>query len=918
MKRCSLKSAGLRLIILAQVALAVGGVEATASEAAEARRGSLADDRLIVSTFTFDDIETRRAAFSFPDDGRTWRQILMYYTLKCDEATVGDPYPCGEWDVTTHVTAHVHTGVMDSTLMTHPYFTVEGDAPPELRYSLKPTYDRFTYWEDPDGPVPGDQYMLFEGADCITVPASAFAGVDSSLTIEFWMKGSPEQPLNDHVVEAGESGGRVVNIHLPWGTGTVYWDAGGRLSGANNRLSKDPEPGDYKGRWNHWAFTKDAGSGWMRIYLNGELWHEAGNMTKLIPPMDTFVIGSNLYRSDEWYQGGLDDFRVWDVALDGRTIADWRWSAVTSDHPRFGHLLLEYRFNEHDPAGNRIVDSSPRGKHGESFGQPQRVPFGLIGRTDVKPGPRATLRTDSIPAARMSVRLYEDEKNPDRLTRVMDVWPPYDSWHDADGDLLARRPMENPAVLEQSRYSWYGEPFEVVEPFEIARFITPYGLGLDLGEDGFTWVRDVTDYAQLLRGEVDLQAGNTLELLDLRFEFIEGTPPRKVLGIENLWPLGDYGYRELAEDEALERAAVGLAPDAEGFMVRSRISGHGHAGPRNCCEWDAKDHMLLVDGAERFRWTVWRDCGMNPVHPQGGTWQFDRAGWCPGTFVDTYDHELTPWVEPGASVVLDYAIEPYEPGTGEGDGRFIVSHQLFTQGPPIFRLDAAVADVLAPSDADEHRRLNPVSGNAIVRIRNLGADTLKELRIRYGLEGGRESGFDWTGELAFLEEEVVPLPAPDWTGMSGESRFSVRLERPNGQRDENPANDAMTVGVLEPRTLPSEFLIHVETPGFGRASENSYTIKDREGRTVARRDSFADDTTYRDRVELPEGAYTFEFLDSAEDGLIRHWWLRGSAPDSIGSNGALLFLAAEGDTLLDLGHDFAEKRTVRFFVGEPQ
>ncbi|MBN2565039.1 MAG: hypothetical protein JXB46_04955 [Candidatus Eisenbacteria bacterium] len=874
-------------------------------------------DTLAVTTFTFEDIETRRATFAFPEDERTWERILMHYTLKCDDATVGDPYPCGEWDVTTHVTAHVHTGVMDSTMLTHPLFIVGGESPAELRYSMKPTYDRFTHWEDPDGPVTGDRYMLFGGTDCITVPASAFAGVDSSLTIEFWMKGDGSQPLNDHIVEAGESGGRVVNIHLPWGTGTVYWDAGGRLSGANNRLSKDPRPGDYKGRWNHWAFTKDAGSGWMRIYLNGELWHEAGNMTKLIPAIDTFIIGANLYKSDEWYQGGLDDFRVWDVALDGETISAWRWSGATPDHSDFGHLLLEYRFDNEDVAGNRILDSSPRGKHGESFGQPQPIPFGIAGMADVKPGPRATLRTDSVALGRLSVQMYEDEGRPDQLTRVMDVWPAYDAWYDGNGNPLERRPVENPAVLSQHEYSWYGDPLEVVEPYEIARFITPYGRGLDLGEDGFTWVRDVTEYAPLLRGEVDLEAGNTLELLDLRFEFVEGTPPRRVLGIENLWPLADYGYLELAEDRAL--APVGMALDAEarGFTVRSRISGHGHAGPRNCCEWDAKEHMLLVDGEERFRWTVWRDCGMNPVFPQGGTWQFDRAGWCPGTFVDTYDHDLTALVEPGTTATIDYAIEPYEPGTGEEDGRFIESHQLFSFGPPSFRLDAAVADVLAPSRADEHGRLNPISGNATVRIRNLGADTLTDLRLVCGLEGRPEREFEWKGNLAFLEDEVVELPAPDWAGMNGESRFDVRVERPNGGTDENPGNDRMISGVAEPYVLPPEFFVHVETPGFGRSKENSYTITSRDGLIVAGRDSFSDDTTYRDRIDLPPGAYTFEFLDSAEEGLIRHWWLRGSAPDSIGQNGALRLIAADGDTLLDLGYDFAEKRVVRFFVGEP-
>jgi hypothetical protein len=745
------------------------------------------------------------------------------------------------------------------------------------------------------------------------------AGIDSSLTISFWCRGDAGQPANDHIVEAGERGGRVVNIHLPWGTGVVYWDAGGRLGGNNNRLSKRASPSDYKGQWNHWAFTKDARTGEMAIYLNGELWHWAGNMKKAIPPIDSFVIGANLYRSGGWYAGDVDDVRMWDVALDQETIAAWRHDAVTGEHPDYEHLRVEYRFD--DPADlvdGRVTDSSPHGHHGTSFGQPQRVPFGLVGNSDLKPGRRATLRTDSIPAPRLSVELYEDEDDPTRVTRVMDVWPAHDSWFDASGNWLEDRPCEAPRTLKQEERSWYGERFEVVEQYEVARFITPYGKGLDLGESGFTWIYDVTDYAPLLRGEVDLEAGNTLELLDLRFLFVEGTPPREVRGIRNLWPLADHRYRDLADGKALEPATLTLNPNAAGFMVRSRISGHGHAGPHNCCEWDAKEHVLLVGGLERFRWTVWRDCGMNPVHPQGGTWQFDRAGWCPGTFVDTYDHEVTPWVRPGEDVALDYAVEAYDPDTGEADGRFLVAHQLFTYGPPSFVLDAAVDDVLAPSSHGEYRRMNPVSSDAVVRIRNLGSETLRSLRIEYGLEDGRRSSFDWEGELPFLGEETVTLPAPDWKGMSTGSRFVVELDRPNGREDEHHVNDRLTVQVAAPHVLPPEFIVHVETPGFGRAADNSYTITDRDGDAVASRTVFEDDTTYDDSVRLDPGAYAFEFLDKEEDGLIRHWWLRGSAPDSIGENGALRILSAEGDTLLDLGYDFAEKRVLRFFVGDPR
>ena len=78
--------------------VAVAGVLLLAPVRAPADEG----DTLVVRTFTFNDIETRRATFEFPDDGRSWQRILMRYTLKCDEATVGDPHPCGEWDSTQH------------------------------------------------------------------------------------------------------------------------------------------------------------------------------------------------------------------------------------------------------------------------------------------------------------------------------------------------------------------------------------------------------------------------------------------------------------------------------------------------------------------------------------------------------------------------------------------------------------------------------------------------------------------------------------------------------------------------------------------------------------------------------------------------------------------------------------------------
>jgi len=815
---------------------------------------------------------------------------------------------------------------MDSTRRTHPSFIVEGASPDSFRFTRESRYHYFTRWRDAEYSAgeyrgnpsdDGDCYLRFEGTDFIEVPPEACAALDSSITISFWLRGDDElQPQNDNLLEACENGARILNIHLPWGTGAVYWDAGGRLSGNNNRLAKGAAPGEYKGRWNHWAFTKDARSGWMRIYLNGELWHEAGNMHKPMIDINQLTIGANCNANGGWYAGCIDEFQIWSTALSGPLVAAWMHRPPGPDHPEYDDLLLYYSFNEVDHG--LVPDGSPNEYHGRSFGQPQTMSYGLRGAADRKPAPGAALAVDSTQAPRVSVRLFKDEEQPGRQSGVLEVWPAVDKYFDGAGRQLEERPLEEAEVIHQREHAWYGEAFEEIERFELARFITPYGKGLDLGEDGFTWIAEVTEYAPLLAGSVDLEAGNGFELLDLRFAFIEGRPPREVLRLRNLWAGGNYSYGELADDGDLVSQVVPLDADASGRMIRSRISGHGHCGPRNCCEWDRKQHHLELNGIRRFSWEVWKDCGMNPLHPQGGTWQFDRAGWCPGTFVETEDHEITPFTLGDTLLAVDYAVQPYDPQSGERDGRFYIEHQLFEFGPIEREYDVELQDILAPSTRDEHRRLNPGSGRPLIRIRNLGSGTVESVKIRYGLTGAAPSVYCWEGRLAFRESALVELPRPDWSGMDGDAPFEAELRRPNGRRDENRRNNLLRSSVPESVVLPAEVVIHVRSPGLGRAAENRWLVLDAAGEVFAERNEFEDFALSRDTLRLAPGPWEFFFLDNAEDGMIRHWWLRGYAPDLIGENGELMILNLEGDTLANLGYDFAEQTALRFFVGEPR
>ena len=457
---------------------------------------------------------------------------------------------------------------------------------------------------------------------------------------------------------------------------------------------------------------------------------------------------------------------------------------------------------------------------------------------------------------------------------------------------------------------------DTFETYSIGSFVTPYGKRLKLGgEQGWQWNYDVTDYAPILHGTLDIVTGNNQELLDLKFLFIKGKPVRNVIKVENIYPYGNYKYEYLATDSILKPKKLALLSNADAYKLKAIISGHGHAGPRNCCEWDSKTHSYYINDWEHFRWNVWKDCGNNPIYPQGGTWPFDRAGWCPGTKVDEYEFELTPRVTPGDTIDFDYGIE-YFSDNGEKDGTFRMSHQLITYGSPNFKNDGAVVDIITPTDADQYSRFNPDCSSPRIIIQNTGAYTLRSLQITYGLTNGKKSVYQWQGNLDFLEKEEVWLPQPDWKGLAKNQEFVVTVSQPNGVEDENILNNTLLSKVKLPEVFPGEFILQIKTNNLGRAQENAFTITNEDGTVLYAQDNFSDSTTYNIPVNLNKGCYRFLFTDEMEDGISIHWWNRYDEPDQVGISGKVTILSTDSTILHQFQSDFGQELLLNFSVGE--
>lgn len=159
------------------------------------------------------------------------------------------------------------------------------------------------------------QCLSFNGtSNYIDVPASSIKE-GNEITIEFWAKA--DSVKSNSVFWFEDSNGRVVNIHLLYNNGNTYWDAGVD-GGGYDRIYKANPPG-ITGEWHHWAFTKNATEGTMKIYLDGEEWHSGTGKTK---PITTPNVYSYIGRSPDYYFGGdIDEVRIYNVELASSTIS---------------------------------------------------------------------------------------------------------------------------------------------------------------------------------------------------------------------------------------------------------------------------------------------------------------------------------------------------------------------------------------------------------------------------------------------------------------------------------------------------------------------------------------------------------------------------------------------------------------------
>lgn len=228
-----------------------------------------------------------------------------------------------------------------------------------------------------DGSRQTDAIGIAEGSWIAAAPGSgldAAIGAAHEVTIETWFRAGKEEgpdrvsgPILSRVGSQSGAGtgtaGFTVQLHRERIQLTHY---AGNSSPSGQLYS--PANSSRPGAWHH--LTLVTGGEEDRIYLDGELVATQPNSLAGVLEDGNFRLGcadvGGTGSCDEFFEGELDDVRVWGKALDSQTIQEWYARPLTSSHPDFESLLVYWSMDEGDVG--QIADLSGKDRPGEFHG----------------------------------------------------------------------------------------------------------------------------------------------------------------------------------------------------------------------------------------------------------------------------------------------------------------------------------------------------------------------------------------------------------------------------------------------------------------------------------------------------------------------------------------------------------------------
>ena len=357
--------------------------------------------------------------------------------------------------------------------------------------------------------------------------------------------------------------------------------------------------------------------------------------------------------------------------------------------------------------------------------------------------------------------------------------------------------------------------------------------------------------------------------LTIDFEITPGPPHIKPLAIQNMWN-GSFRYGDPEKPIEQEFGVKEFTPIEGCAISRFRIqhTGHGMDQPKGCSEFCSRWRAIQFDGEEVHYRDLWKNCGDNPLYPQGGTWIFDRGLWCPG---DLQQPDIVDVNTTAGKHQFTMTMEPYT-ASDKNQPQERVNSCLIQYSAPVNKHDVELVDIITPNDRPLYRRSNPRCYDAKIKIRNLGSENLKSLTIVYSTEGFKPQVYKWKGDLPYYASEEIILPGII-KHSKGPNRFTVTCNKPNGRKDAWEGDNTLTSSFTPPKSLPQDLVVKYRTNFMPQ--DNDINLVNFAGDTLFQKlgASLAPDSIYTDTLHLPIGAYEMALTDTAGNGL-EFWFMK--------------------------------------------
>lgn len=215
---------------------------------------------------------------------------------------------------------------------------------------------------------------------------------------------------------------------------------------------------------------------------------------------------------------------------------------------------------------------------------------------------------------------------------------------------------------------------------------------------------------------------------------------------------------------------------------------------------------------------------------------------------------------------------------------------------PVSDVDAGIAEIVAPIGSSCDPDATP-----IVRLINYGAQALTSCSIHMAVNNTELDVYSWSGHLAPGASELVTLASI--SGSLGENILTAWTSNPNGQSDDNSANDeaegSYTVATGAVATL------NIVVDFFGM--ETTWAVQ-QNGVVVAAGGPYinnAQGTLFSESICLAEGCYELYIYDTFGDGMSF-------------TNGTYTLLNPDGDVLASGGGNFGSEVMHEFCMDAPE